>query len=290
MIVLAALVFLPVGWVAGFGIGMIATHNLLDPYKAQDFGSLAWFWGILRGGYALHLGSHFEFRPSYAVVPWAGVMAAGYGFGPLLLLKPARRFRTLSWLGLGLIALFVVLRLANAYGDPQPWSAKANFSLTVLSFINCSKYPPSLLFLLMTLGPAILLLGVLERVSLQAPPSGSKPKSPDYPSAAVAEISNPVPRLPRLTEVFIVFGRVPLFFYLLHLPLIHLLAVLVSLPHYRVALGSFYYARPDPASGYGQDLWVVYVVWIVAVLILFPLCRWFARVKAHRGSPWLSYL
>ena len=167
-------------------------------------------------------------------------------------------------LGIELIVVFIALRAINLYGDPQRWSVQKNFIFTCFSFVNCTKYPPSLLFLLMTLGPAILLLGVMN---------GNVNEKAGF-------VGRPL----------IIFGRVPLFYYLLHLPLIHLVAVLVSGPHYRLALGSFYYTRPPADSGYGHGLGVVYGVWLGVVLLLFPFCRWFARIKERHRAGWLSYL
>src|SRR5437867_1661852 len=162
MIVLAALIYLPVSVVAFFGIAMIASHNLLDGVQAKSFGAFAWLWGILHGGYHFPVAPGVEFIPIYPLVPWIGVMAAGYGFGCLLLLDQRARRQKLLWLGLGLTGAFVVIRAANVYGDPQPWSMQKDFVFTCFSFVNCTKYPPSLLFLLMTLGPAILLLSVFD--------------------------------------------------------------------------------------------------------------------------------
>ena len=265
MSVLAVLVYLPIRAVAIFGILTVALHNCLDGIRAQDFGAYAWVWGILHGGYSFEMLPGLKFVPSYALIPWVGVMAAGYGFGPMLLLDASRRRQILLWLGFGLMAAFVTIRLTNQYGDPHPWSVQRSCLYTCFSFVNCTKYPPSLLFLLMTLGPGILFLAMRR-----GEPEGAKSGL--------------------LTRGLIVFGRVPLFFYLLHLPLIHLLAVMVSLPHYRLALGSFYYARPPADSGYGQELWVVYAIWILVVCLLFPACYWFARLKQRRPSSWLSYL
>jgi len=263
-------------------------------------------------------------------------MAAGYGCGPLLLLEPKSRRQTLLRLGLGMCAAFVLIRATNLYGDPQEWSAQKNGWFTCLSFINCTKYPPSLLFLLMTLGPGILFLALFEpeaeamngqansfgetegenrnetlrqgctklpilstrgtsgerteeRGNHQKHASSPQPSPPsDGGEGEIKEVRAALTL--RFLHPLIIFGRVPLFYYLLHLPLIHLLAILVSLPHYKPALGSFYYSRPAVGSGYGHDLWVVYAVWIASVLCLFPLCRWFASVKQRRKDAWLSYL
>jgi len=170
------------------------------------------------------------------------VMAAGYAFGSMFRWEATRRRRTILRLGLVLTALFFVLRAANVYGDPSPWSAQKNPLYTFFSFINCTKYPPSLLYLLMTLGPALIILACLERET------------------------------PRFLQPVLVFGRVPLFYYLLHLPLIHGLAVLVR------------------QGGPGYNLPVVYAVWISVIGVLYPVCRWFANVKRRRREAWLSYL
>jgi uncharacterized membrane protein len=330
MIVLAALVYLPASVVGLFGVLMIALHNLLDGVRVETFGSWAWLWGILHGGANLRLSDGLEFRPSYALIPWVGVMAAGYGFGPMLLAEPDVRQKKLIRLGIFLSAGFLVIRAINSYGDPRPWAVQNSALFSMFSFINCTKYPPSLLFLLMTLGPAMIGLGLMDRAL-----TGSKQGSERSPSAQVAtsmhvtahgalgeralraipgEVTQVQGKaqlrdrevccdetfdgrhrfysnaISSLTRPLVVFGRVPLFYYLLHLPLIHLLAVLASLPQARVALGSFYYARPPAESGYGHDLWVVYLLWITAVLLLYPLCRWFAQIKQRSRSGWLSYL
>jgi uncharacterized membrane protein len=156
MIVLSGLVFLPTPAIAGFGIALIAGHNLLDGIAPERFGAAAWLWSVL------HVP---RFPVIYPLVPWVGVMAVGYGLGPLLLREATERRRILVRLGLGLTAAFVILRLANVYGDPAPWSRQEREGFTILSFLDTTKYPPSLLFLLMTLGPAIAALPALERLS-----------------------------------------------------------------------------------------------------------------------------
>jgi len=286
MIILAGLVWLPTAVVTVFGIAMIGLHNLLDGLQAQSFGDFAPVWGILHGGYNLKLGHNFEFRPLYALVPWVGVMAAGYGFGSLFAIETKIRQRKLFWLGLGLSAAFVVIRAINIYGDPHPWSNQRSFLFTCFSFVNCTKYPPSLLFLLMTLGPGILLLARLDRVL--NPSEHSQLDANEVMGGKGGERSSAI--LSMAARPFVVFGRVPLFYYLLHLPLIHFLAVVTAYPKYQLALGSFYFAHPPVDSGYGHELWVVYLVWIAAVLLLLPICSWFARVKQRRREAWLSYL
>jgi uncharacterized membrane protein len=195
----------------------------------------------------------------YPLVPWIGVMAAGYAFGAPLLRPAEERRRLLLRLGGGLTVAFLVLRAINLYGDPAPWSVQESAGRTVLSFLNTTKYPPSLLFLLMTLGPAIAVLPLLER--LRGP----------------------------LARAVTVYGRVPLFFYVLHLFLIHALALLVAtLAGYDPR--SFLHVWMFLPGDWGFGLPVVYLIWAGVVLVLYPACRWFAGVKARRREAWLSYL
>jgi len=261
MLALAALIYLPLWALAAFGVTMIAGHNLLDRVGPESFGALGWLWQVLHVQGPIEHRSGFMFLVQYPLIPWIGVMAAGYGFGRLLLFEQVRRRKILLRLGLGLTAIFVVLRLTNFYGDPQPWAVQQTPLDTLLSFLNCQKYPPSLLFLLMTLGPAIALLPLLERWT------------------------GPLARF------FVTFGRVPLFYYLLHIPLLHLLAIIFAYGRYGNQVFELA-ANNQPPPGYGYGLVVVYLVWIGAVvLLLYPASRWFAGVKErHRRSTWLSYL
>ncbi|HEX3758947.1 MAG TPA: heparan-alpha-glucosaminide N-acetyltransferase domain-containing protein [Kofleriaceae bacterium] len=246
MIVLAGLVRLPRWLIAAISLVMIAGHNLLDRIDAAPL--------ISRGGVSLHAPvsdwiwsmlhvSHYPVL--YPLIPWVGVMAAGYAFGPWLLGEPVARDRRLVSIGLGITLGFVALRAANWYGDPTPWT----WPHAVLSFLDTEKYPPSLLFLMMTLGPAILSLPLLERVA------------PTRFGRAIA-----------------VFGRVPFFYYIVHIYLIHGVAIVLAL----IVTGAL--------ETNVFDLWVVYAVWIAVIAALYPLCRWFAGVKARRRDAWLSYL
>jgi uncharacterized membrane protein len=266
MVALAGLVFLPLRWITTFGILMIAGHNLFDYVEPESWGSLGWLWRILHSGGIIVPAEGYHFAAGYPLIPWIGVMAAGYGFGSLLLREPVERRKSLFGLGALLTALFILFRALNLYGDPDPWSRQKNALFTLFSFFNCHKYPPSLLYLLMTLGPASLALSVLDRGT----PCWLKP--------------------------VLVFGRVPLFYYLLHLPLIHGLAVLASYLHYGQA--NWWFANPSEGpdapplrpADYGYSLPVVYLVWLGVVLALYPVCRWFAEVKRRRRERWLSYL
>ena len=264
MIVLAALIYLPLWAIAAVGAVMIAGHNLLDGVSPDAFGSMSWLWKIL------HVQTGFQIAPKYnafvvyPLIPWIGVMACGYAFGALLRREQTERRAIVLWIGLGLVLAFVVLRAINIYGDPQPWSAQANPVRTLLSFLNCAKYPPSLLYLLMTLGPSIVLLALFDR------------------------------KLGALSKPFIVIGRVPLFFYVLHLPLIHGLAVFFA--YLRHGYAGAIWRGPvfaTDASGippnYGFGLLGVYGIWVLVVALLYPLCHWFAALKQRRRDAWLSY-
>jgi len=267
MVVLSALVFLPTWAITAFGVIMIAVHNAFDSVGPRSFGTLSWMWKVL------HANGSFEWAPGYhvgigyALIPWMGVVAAGYGFGTLLLLEPVRRRKWLLLLGVAITLAFIALRWTNTYGDSlygksHHWSEQKNFLFTVFSFIDVHKYPPSLLYLLMTLGPALIVLALLDRGT------------------------------PRLLRPILVFGRVPLFYYLLHLPLIHGSAALLAYARFGHAdwlFGSpFNWAKAPPGAAFALP--VVYAIWIAVVLLLYPVCRWFAEVKRRRRDAWLSYL
>lgn len=261
MVALAVLIRLPVRAVGAAGIAMIVAHHLADGVQAAQLGSLAWLWTILHQPGTITVAPGVSFFVLYPLVPWIGVMAAGYAFGRLALLPAPRRDRIYLLLGGGLTLAFLLLRLVNGYGDPQPWHPQSAGWRTVLSFLDTTKYPPSLLFLLMTLGPAIAALPLLERM-----------RGP-------------------LADGLHTFGRVPLFFWLLHVPLIHLVAVGFSLARYGRVIPWLVENPPTPLpEGYGYGLGVVYLVSLGVVAVLYPLCVWFAAVKRRRKEVWLSYL
>jgi uncharacterized membrane protein len=259
MIFLSGLVRLSTRTIAIVGISIIMLHNLLDGIRPEFFGSLDWLWMTLhvQGVYPLSQGH--AYMPFYPLIPWLGVMASGYAFGALFQLESSRRRTVLIRLGIGLTAGFVIVRGLNVYGDLVPWSSQETMFRTMLSFLNTTKYPPSLSFLLMTLGPSILFLGLVDRGF----PSPFKP--------------------------IIVFGRVPLFYYVIHLYAIHAAAVLAGVMQ-GYDLGIFFSIFLNFPRDYGFNLFVVYGVWIGIVVLLYPVCRWFAGVKRRRKDWWLSYL
>jgi uncharacterized membrane protein len=266
MIILAILIqVLPSRAIAAFGLAMILGHNLTDGPHAAWLGPLAPTWKVLHSLSFFQPWPHKIVASLYPLIPWVGVMALGYGGGEVALLPECRRRRMLLWTGIAMVGTFVLLRVSNFYGDPQPWAAQRSGIFTLLSFLNCNKYPPSLLYLLMTLGPAMFVLAFADKLP-----------------TAVKEPLN-------------VFGRVPLFYYLLHLPILHGLAVVFSLVSYGLAGWMFQdlmalrgTKHPLP-QGYGYDLWVVYLVWAAVVVMLYPLCKWFGKVKRSNKSPVLAY-
>ncbi|MGH7999754.1 MAG: DUF1624 domain-containing protein [Brasilonema sp.] len=261
MVVLAVLIHLPIRAVATIGILLIVGHNLFDSVQAEQLGRWGWLWTVLHQPKTLTPFPGKSWIISYPLIPWIGVMAAGYAFGTVFTLEKSQRRKLLKRLGLGLILAFIILRAINIYGDPKPWSVQPSFSFTLLSFINCHKYPPSLLFLLMTLGSAILLLYVFESQRF----SFLKPLA--------------------------LFGRVPLFFYIVHLWLIHIAAILLALPRYGLkAIFLPYIASSLMPADYGYNLPMIYNFWIIIVVLIYPICLWFANYKAKHQSWWLNYL
>ena len=267
MIALAALIWLPVRWLAALSIAMIGLHNLLDPVQASRFGSAAPVWNVIHQSGAFPLMGAFVVV-GYPLVPWIGVMAAGFCLGHVFLMEAAARQRILISFGAASTLAFVVIRAVNVYGDPARWSTQKSGIYTTLSFLNCTKYPPSLSFLLMTLGPALLALACFDRWPLK--------------------VTNPL----------IVLGHVPLFYFIAHFYTAHIVAELLALFRYGSAALRFVFI-PMPSFGgpsesfppnFGYSLWVVYAVWALIVVGLYPACRWFAKVKATRRSWWLSYL
>jgi uncharacterized membrane protein len=318
MILMAGLVYLPIAAIGTIGVAIIALHNLTDAYAAQldqslGGSSVGWLYQVLYRAGSISLGGG-EDGPQlavlYSIIPWIGVMAAGYAFGPVMRMDAARRRRVCLALGGGAIAAFLVLRGFNIYGDPRPWGQSRPVGQAAgrsaaaarpagqpsttppnavtpsqttggtppagaqrralprmpaaLQFLNTAKYPASLLFLLMTLGPTILLIPLLERAH------------------------GPVAR------VLTVFGRVPLFYYVLHIPLIHLIFVGLSMLRYGSVIPWMTANHPmfvPPAPpGYMYSLSALYAITVLTVVILYFPCRWFAALRSRRGDWWLSYL
>jgi uncharacterized membrane protein len=254
MIVLAALVHLPLRHVAAFSIVVIFGHNLLDGIEPQSFGAWAPLWSLL------HVSGPIPHAfVAYPLLPWIAVTSLGYCLGALFDFEPARRKQWLLHLGAAALTAFVLLRMTNVYGDPAEWSLQSTTLLTLLSFVNVHKYPPSLLYLLLTLGTGFLFLAAFESAR------------------------------GKLSEVLRTFGRVPLYFYVLHIALAHLAAGLIAFSMgYGTALLSDDIMQVPQQWGFGLP--VVYLAWVLAIATLYPACRWFAAVKRRRDDWWLSYL
>jgi uncharacterized membrane protein len=266
MIALSLLVRFPLKAILITGVVLICGHNLLDGIHFQGTGFGSFLWSLLHDPNYFPLGGDRGIFVAYPLIPWIGTMALGYCLGALYTeeFTAMRRRRLLVYLGLGAIALFAIIRLINVYGDPVPWSEQKTPWYTFLSFLNTSKYPPSLLYLLMTLGPSLLFLAFSE----------------NQPSALARKV--------------IVFGRVPLFFYVMHIFMVHFVAMIAAvMTGYSVWTMIFntWVTFSQELTGYGFSLPVVYVVWIAIVILLYPVSRWYERYKmANRQKVWLSYV
>jgi uncharacterized membrane protein len=273
LIVLAGLVRLPL-WVAGlFGVAMIVLHNLTDGIQVPAWtgpgpapSATAKLWIVLHQGGPMPVAGW----PSpvvlvlYALIPWVGVAAAGYAFGRVYEWPSEKRRKLLVQLGAGCIAAFVALRTINLYGDPSHWSSQSRTAMTIASFFNVTKYPPSLLFLLMTLGPGILALAAFESWRRDS----------------------------RIKRILATYGRVPLFYYIMQWITAHGAAVLLGLLAGK-SVGYLFMNPPDIYTKAPRDagfpLWATWLVWLVGVALLYPLCKWYGGVKARRKDWWISY-
>ncbi|WP_052273334.1 DUF1624 domain-containing protein [Flavihumibacter solisilvae] len=268
MMALGLLVYLPRPVLLLLSLALMFGHNMLDGIHVAGDNIPAFLWSVLHEPNF----SGFRFGNSnvvigYPVIPYIGIISFGFCLGNLFTSEIAAndRKRTLRNLGLGAILLFIVLRWTNTYGNPSPWVEQKNFLFTVFSFVNTTKYPPSLLFILMTIGPALLFLAYAERP------------------------------LNKISSAAAVFGRVPMFFYLLHIPLIHGMGVLAAMmtghpASDMVNFTNWVTANPQ-LKGYGFTLPIVYLIWIVVLVMLYPLCLRFSEYKrAHQANKkWLSY-
>jgi uncharacterized membrane protein len=264
MIALAGFIYLPLPLIVCIGLAMVFGHNLLDNVHVPGNGLSSIGWSFL------HEQNFFQYKGvnlfiGYPIIPWIGVMALGYCLGKLYEkeVDSSKRKKWLSWMGISAIVLFILLRYSNEYGDSHPWSSQNSRSFTVLSFLNVSKYPPSLLYLLVTLGPALLFLAFTENIRFS------------------------------ISEKIKVIGRVPMFYYLVHLYLIHLAAMIATWfcghkPGDMILSGWVSYE--PKLQGYGFSLGVVYAVWAVLIFILYFLCKWYDHYKKTHQQWWLSYL
>jgi uncharacterized membrane protein len=295
MIVMAGLIYVPLRIVGAIGILMILLHNLLDVYRlppGEAFGGPATVgqgvWIVLHQQGIVPFFGGSVIVILYPLIPWVGVMAAGYALGAIYQWDAERRRKLLLTVGIAATVLFVTVRFTNYYGDPSPWMNNAEFAarqaanpppgppadegarplsepaFSFVSFLNTTKYPPSLLFLLMTLGPALIVLGLTDRISGK----------------------------PIWQWIAIVFGRVPLFFYILQWLSAHFFGIGLSLLAGKDI--GYFFQGPGPGTQLPPDngfsLPVVYFAWIAGLIILFPLCYWYGEYKRKNKHWLLSYL
>jgi uncharacterized membrane protein len=261
LVVLAVLIHLPHWAIASFGLVLIAGHNALDGVEPASLGALSSLWIVAHGPGTIEPVAGTQVLALYSLIPWIGVAAVGYALGPVFLFDTARRRRVLSSLGVAVVLGFIVLRASNVYGDPQPWVVHDSLLATGLSFVNCEKYPPSLLYLAMTLGPGLIVAAWFDAARGRA------------------------------SRLLVTIGRVPFLFYVAHLFIVHLVAVVVAELYFGSSGWLFERMPPfEKPAGFGVPLPAIYLLWIVALAVLYPLCRWFGEVKQRRKDWWLSYL
>ena len=265
MIVLSGLIYMNKYIIFITGILIIVGHNLLDNFHVNGNGITSLLWSLLHEPGYFTFGN-FSFSVRYPVLPWIGIMAVGYCFGssynPFYDSEKRRKILLLS--GCGAVLLFITLRAGNFYGDAAQWSPQKNATLSLLSFLNVTKYPPSFLYILITLGPAFIFLSLAE-----------KP-------------------LNHIASKITIFGRVPMFYYLLHIFLIHLFAIVAVITAGHKWSDMILSTRVNAApqlKGYGFNLATVYIIWMALIFILYPLCKWFDKYKRANqfAKWWLSY-
>ena len=266
MICLGFAIYLPKKVLIALGLLIVFGHNLLDRIVLEGQSPLNILWYILHQSNGISIGENRFLYFSYPILPWIGVMLLGYAFGTFYRkgFNEAIRHKYLIYIGLSATLLFFILRGINIYGDLAPWANQETVSKTVISFFKITKYPPSLVFVLMTLGPAFLFLYAVEKTKL------------------------------RFASLFITFGRVPFFYYILHILVIHLGAIiglLLTGKDWKLMILDNVTMNSGILKGYGYPLWAVYVIWIAIVLLLYPICKWYMNYKkANKDKWWLGYL
>jgi len=261
MIFMGFLIYLPKYLIAIVAFVMIFGHNALDGVLPASFDSLSWAWHLIHVPGSLYIGN-IEVRVVYPFIPWIGVMAAGYLFGPVTKMPRYTRKKIFLLSGLALLIFGLALRYTNLYGDLIPWSHYENFDTTLMSFLNFTKYPPSLIYLSVLIGIAMILMSLFDR--------------------ELGKWSNPLRD----------FGQVPFFFYVLHIPLLHLGGIALAL----IVFGDAHWLYGAPLGhspeglSYGSELIPTYVAWILVTVLLYYPSRWFAGLKKRRKDWWLSYL
>jgi uncharacterized membrane protein len=261
MIILAVVLYLPLPLILLTGAIIVAGHNFLDGFNAAQGTTPSMFWSLLHQQSFRPLGEGRLLAVLYPLLPWPGLMLLGYGMGTLFAKSydPVKRRKMLTRTGIILVLVFLLLRWANIYGDLVPWSGQKNTPATVMSFFNLTKYPPSLLFCCMTIGPALILLAWLEKTT------------------------------GKWKNYAVIYGRVPLFYYLFHFFVIHLTVTIIYFVngHKLSEAGGMILFRP---ADFGYPLGVVYLIWIALVTALYPVCKWYSKYKGSHDYWWLTYL
>ncbi|MBV9987844.1 MAG: DUF1624 domain-containing protein [Chitinophagaceae bacterium] len=263
MILLAALIYLPMPVLFALGLLLVAGHNLLDRFNSgPPNGQPSVWWALLHQQSFLPMGQNRAFLVFYPLIPWPGIMLLGYCLGSLYVkgYDAAKRRRILVTVGLSALAVFFIVRSINVYGDLVVWKEQRNTTATIISFFNVTKYPPSLLYCCITIGPGLLMLAWLEKIKAG------------------------------WTNIVVIYGRVPMFYYLIHFFTIHALCVIAFFAAgYTIkdSTGTMMAFRPND---FGYSLGVVYLIWIGLVAALYPLCKKYSIYKANHNYWWLSYL
>ena len=265
MLFLSGIIYLSNKIICMIGLAIIFFHNLFDVFvfEGQSLDSIIWY--FLHQQAIIEISDNTSLIFGYPIIPWIGLMAIGYILGSLFTDYQAKeRTALLMKYGLYAIGAFLILRLTNFYGEPNPFIIQDSITYSIMSFFNTTKYPPSLLYILMTIGPSLLLLSVIEK----------------YKN--------------KVTDFFVVFGRVPLFYYFIHILIIHMLAIILLVltnKDYSIMFNMTpYLPGQNQLIEYGHPLWVVYVVWFIVILILYPLCYKYMKYKSNSKKWWLSYL
>ncbi len=264
MVVFAVLQFLPYRLLLFIGLMIVFGHNLLDTIFIDTPFWKSVGWAILHQRHDYPINDHLLFTVQYPFLPWLGLMILGYCAGKLYLpgVSPSVRKNILRFTGITAIALFIIIRLINQYGDMHQWSVQKTMIFTLLDFIKVTKYPPSLLYILMTIGPSLIVLSYTENI---------------YGA---------------ISRKIIVFGKTPFFYYVLHVFLIHSIAWLLFFAggHAWKDLDFTHFRDGSLPAGSGHPLWVVYTVWLTVIIILYFPCRWYSKYKATHKHWWLSYM
>lgn len=261
MISLGFLIYLPKILIAIIAVGMIVGHNLLDTIHPESFGDYAWVWMLIHSAGTIEL-ENMQIRVVYPFIPWIGVMALGYIFGPITKMARVQRKKVFLFSGISLLAFGLLLRYLNIYGDLVPWSHYESIEKTFMSFLNFTKYPPSLIYLSVFIGIAMIMMSIFDR--------------------DLGAWSHPLRNL----------GQVPFFFYILHIPLLHLGGI--ALAEFTFGESSWLFGSPikhsPEAFSYSFELLPTYLAWIAVLLLLYYPAKWFAQLKQRRKDWWLSYL